>query len=261
MAVWNTLVPKVVDRTLKRRSEKLADSIHDLIAKLKASETIATNADLTIYKEYINLAIQASTDELTKTERERVDRLARRNSLPEGWRSWLLFYRPESVVGAFIHVLFYISLAFGGVFIAAAFTGLFGRDYRLWLILLLVVIVSGAYSFQLRRVALRDKTFKCAVRLGVLANPNRDLNWIRRWSLAFQVGPVNPARDMFLRFLYYLFLVAAAQTLIGRDSRDWRDWKDWVVTLLISVFQFSLALFVRADLLRKRALRLLPSAE
>ena len=123
ISVFRTIVSMLTDRSLERHARKHTEAINESLTRLRrfrAARVHLLPPDLNPYHAQLLDDLQRESQRLAAVRHQQAEREALKVADPEGYRRWLLLYRPEGVVGWIIHSLFY-----GFVFAFFALVGVF----------------------------------------------------------------------------------------------------------------------------------------
>jgi hypothetical protein len=237
----------VVDLSLKRRIAKTVDDVDSTFArlvKIDGQEIKLKALDLQEFKLQVEQDLRAKVQKLRILRAQKFLRGTKRNEDPKGIQRWLLVYRPEGFGGLMVQSLYYfcICAAFAIVITACKRALVLHRNEWFFAIFLLPLVLVGVYA---RSISLRLKIVGNRMRRSALADPNKDINWLRRNTLVLKQG--GGWSEM--RVGYYGFLIVTALFFLQYPlfSSQWFRQLPWDLFCLLIAEAF------KTDALSQRA--------
>jgi hypothetical protein len=255
-----TFFPWAVDQSLERKinkvTERIGESIHR-IRRLEESKAHVESIDVHVYTSQLGENLKADLKRLQSALDKKQHREEKRNAVPKGPRTWLLFYWPEGFDGWLVHSLFYGCAAL--IVRVGALQGFkyFSSSDHLQLVGIYILIL-----LYFRWAALRLKRVAILKRIRSLDRINDDLGLLRRTLLLFKPGSGWP---LFIHIEYY-FLVAVSLAMpvlflsVGGPGAIYKPFYWEVSAILMTIFLLC-ARVLAADALAWRFLGTLSNTE
>lgn len=251
-----------IDQSLERKINKVTERIGESIRRIRELEEPKFHIEdinVQTYVSRLRSSLKADLQGLESALDKKRRREEKRNAVPKGTRTWLLFYWPEGFDGWLVHCLFYGSTA---LLVAAAWAALRDGKFSLSIDFLVPAATYFAIPLYLRWTAFRLKLVAILKRIGSLDRINDDLGLLRRTLLLFNPGSGWP---LLIHLEYYSFVVGSLviPVLLLRFAGPGTIYKPlfWEVSAILMTMVLLFARVLAADALARRFLGIVLNTE